>query len=70
MRANFLRIIRINPGPFGTRWMGLNKPGYGIHGTNAPKDIGRDLNGFTRDACKFSSYNSYNEEMLRKGEES
>jgi hypothetical protein len=27
--------------PVGTRWMGLNKPGYGIHGTNEPKSIGK-----------------------------
>ena len=26
--------------PVGTRWMGLNKKGYGIHGTNAPSSIG------------------------------
>jgi len=30
-----------NPGgPFGIMWMGLNKPSYGIHGTNAPSSIG------------------------------
>ncbi len=27
-------------GPFGTRWLGLSVPGYGIHGTNAPSSIG------------------------------
>jgi len=27
--------------PVGTRWMGLSQKGYGIHGTNAPKSIGR-----------------------------
>jgi lipoprotein-anchoring transpeptidase ErfK/SrfK len=26
--------------PVGTRWMGLNLKGYGIHGTNAPRSIG------------------------------
>jgi len=26
--------------PVGTRWMGLNVKGYGIHGTNAPKSVG------------------------------
>jgi lipoprotein-anchoring transpeptidase ErfK/SrfK len=26
--------------PVGTRWMGLSKDGYGIHGTNAPSSIG------------------------------
>lgn len=28
------------PSVFGTRWMGLNNPGYGIHGTNNPSSIG------------------------------
>src|SRR5205085_5946069 len=28
--------------PVGTRWIGLSEKGYGIHGTNAPKSIGRD----------------------------
>ena len=27
--------------PVGDRWMGLSKAGYGIHGTNAPKSIGK-----------------------------
>jgi lipoprotein-anchoring transpeptidase ErfK/SrfK len=27
--------------PVGTRWMGLNRAGYGIHGTNEPKSIGK-----------------------------
>ena len=32
---------QINPGgPFGSRWMGLSKPHYGIHGTNNPSSIG------------------------------
>jgi|SRR5579862_92360 len=26
--------------PIGTRWVGLNQKGYGIHGTNAPRSIG------------------------------
>lgn len=26
--------------PVGTRWVGLNQKGYGIHGTNAPRSIG------------------------------
>jgi lipoprotein-anchoring transpeptidase ErfK/SrfK len=25
---------------FGSRWLGLNHPGYGIHGTNQPDSIG------------------------------
>ncbi len=34
----------IPPGPtnpLGTRWLGLSLHGYGIHGTNQPKSIGR-----------------------------
>jgi lipoprotein-anchoring transpeptidase ErfK/SrfK len=27
--------------PVGTRWVGLNQKGYGIHGTNAPRSIGK-----------------------------
>ena len=26
--------------PVGTRWVGLNQKGYGIHGTNAPRSVG------------------------------
>jgi len=42
-RAGSGRLI-INPGPnnpVGTVWLGLNRPGYGIHGTPAPDKIGR-----------------------------
>jgi lipoprotein-anchoring transpeptidase ErfK/SrfK len=36
------QVIPAGPGnPVGTRWMGLNKKGYGIHGTNAPRSIGK-----------------------------
>jgi lipoprotein-anchoring transpeptidase ErfK/SrfK len=36
------QIIPPGPGnPVGTRWMGLNKKGYGIHGTNTPHSIGK-----------------------------
>ena len=34
----------VQPGqqnPVGTRWMGLSVAGYGIHGTNEPKSIGK-----------------------------
>ena len=27
--------------PLGSRWMGLSEKGYGIHGTNAPRSIGK-----------------------------
>jgi hypothetical protein len=36
--------VVIPPGddnPLGPRWVGLNKKGYGIHGTNAPRSIGK-----------------------------
>jgi lipoprotein-anchoring transpeptidase ErfK/SrfK len=36
--------VMIPPGkdnPIGPRWLGLNKKGYGIHGTNEPKSIGK-----------------------------
>ena len=37
-------FFNIPPGPnnpVGILWMGLNKPGIGIHGTNNPETIGR-----------------------------
>jgi lipoprotein-anchoring transpeptidase ErfK/SrfK len=36
--------VIIPPGPdnpVGTRWVGLNQKGYGIHGTNEPSSIGK-----------------------------
>jgi lipoprotein-anchoring transpeptidase ErfK/SrfK len=36
--------VVVPPGPhnpLGTRWMGLSEKGYGIHGTNVPKSIGK-----------------------------
>jgi hypothetical protein len=36
------KTVQPGPGnPVGTRWMGLNIRGYGIHGTNEPKSIGK-----------------------------
>ena len=36
------KTVLPGPGnPVGTRWMGLSKAGYGIHGTNEPKSIGK-----------------------------
>jgi lipoprotein-anchoring transpeptidase ErfK/SrfK len=29
--------------PLGTRWLGLSKRGYGIHGTNEPESIGKQI---------------------------
>ena len=42
--ARGLQPIPPGPGnPLGTRWMGLNASGVGIHGTNAPASIGYSL---------------------------
>ena len=38
------RKLVLPPGPnnpVGTAWIGLDKPGYGIHGTPRPEDVGR-----------------------------
>jgi hypothetical protein len=38
------RKLKIPPGPnnpVGTAWIGLDKPGYGIHGTPKPESVGR-----------------------------
>lgn len=53
----------VNPGgPFGARWLGLNAPygDYGIHGTNNPSSIGKNIsNGcirmHNRDVIELSS---------------
>jgi len=34
-----------NSGVFGTHWLGLSKPGYGIHGTDRPDLIGQQVSG-------------------------
>ena len=41
---------QVNPGgPYGTRWLGLSRRGYGIHGTNDPSSIGNNAsNGCVR----------------------
>lgn len=52
----------INPGgPFGARWLGLDAPygDYGIHGTNDPSSIGKNIsNGcirmFNKDVIELS----------------
>ncbi|HLK19462.1 MAG TPA: L,D-transpeptidase [Bryobacteraceae bacterium] len=36
------KVVPAGPSnPLGTRWMGLGFKGYGIHGTNRPKSIGK-----------------------------
>lgn len=50
-RGNFKIVNKAyNPGgPFGARWLGLSKKGYGIHGTNNPSSIGKAVsNGCIR----------------------
>ncbi len=63
-RGTFRIINRaINPGgPFGVRWLGLNAPNgdYGIHGTNNPSSIGKNIsNGcirmFNNDVLELSN---------------
>jgi len=44
-------------GPFGAFWMGLSKPHYGIHGTNDPASIGREVS--------HGCVRMYNEDVLR-----
>lgn len=42
--TNVSRKLRIAPGPrnpVGVAWIGLDKPGYGLHGTVRPQDIGK-----------------------------
>jgi lipoprotein-anchoring transpeptidase ErfK/SrfK len=34
-------ILAGKDNPIGPRWLGLNKKGYGIHGTNEPRSIGK-----------------------------
>ncbi|KSU77371.1 L,D-transpeptidase catalytic domain [Fictibacillus enclensis] len=49
-----------NPGgPFGVMWMGLSAPHYGIHGTNDPSSIGKNVSKgcirmFNKDVLELS----------------
>ena len=46
-----------NPGgPYGALWMGLSKPHYGIHGTNNPSSIGKQVS--------LGCIRMYNEDVL------
>jgi lipoprotein-anchoring transpeptidase ErfK/SrfK len=46
-----------NPGgPFGAFWMGLSRPHYGIHGTNNPASIGKQVS--------HGCIRMYNEDVL------
>ena len=52
---------QLNPGiVFGVLWMGLSKPHYGIHGTNNPASIGKNVSHgcirmFNHDVLELSS---------------
>ncbi|MFC7392259.1 L,D-transpeptidase [Scopulibacillus cellulosilyticus] len=56
------KIINKDPhpgGPFGVMWMGLSKKHYGIHGTNNPSSIGKDVSHgcirmYNRDVLELS----------------
>jgi lipoprotein-anchoring transpeptidase ErfK/SrfK len=52
--------------PVGTRWVGLNQKGYGIHGTNAPALIGKAVSH----GCIRMSNHDIEElfELLRAGD--
>lgn len=42
--SNVVSKLRIAPGPrnpVGSAWIGLDKPGFGLHGTVRPRDIGK-----------------------------
>ncbi|MTV50902.1 L,D-transpeptidase family protein [Heliobacillus mobilis] len=57
-----LTIINKQPnpgGPYGSMWMGLSKPSYGIHGTNDPSSIGQAVSHgcirmYNRDVLELS----------------
>ena len=57
------RKLRIPPGPnnpVGVAWIGLDRPGYGIHGTPRPEEVGRtESHGCFRLA-------NWNAELLRR----
>ena len=45
MNASRISTRRLTPtgpnNPVGVAWIGLSRPGYGIHGTPRPEDVGR-----------------------------
>ncbi|MFC5529873.1 L,D-transpeptidase [Cohnella yongneupensis] len=44
-------------GPYGAFWMGLSRPHYGIHGTDDPASIGREVS--------HGCIRMYNEDVLQ-----
>src|SRR5215469_16092545 len=62
--------VTVQPGPanpVGTRWMGLNIKGYGIHGTNQPNSIGKAASHGCIRMAKSDLEEMY--EMVRVGDE-
>lgn len=52
---------QLNPGgPYGVMWLSLSKAGYGIHGTNNPKSIGK--------AVSHGCIRMYNRDVLQLAE--
>ncbi|MCF7669634.1 MAG: L,D-transpeptidase [Verrucomicrobia bacterium] len=62
------RVLMIPPGPnnpVGVAWIGLNRPGYGIHGTPAPENVGRTE---SHGCFRLSNWNArFLLRMARKG---
>lgn len=57
------RRLRLPPGPnnpVGVAWIGLNRPGYGIHGTPKPEEVGRTE---SHGCFRLSNWNA---ELLRR----
>jgi len=62
------KIVEPGPqNPVGTRWIGLDEKGYGIHGTNAPSSIGKSASH----GCIRMARKDLEEffEMVRPGDE-
>jgi lipoprotein-anchoring transpeptidase ErfK/SrfK len=59
--------------PLGPRWVGLNKQGYGIHGTSAPGSIGKAashgcIRMRNRDVVEFATLVSVGDTVEIRGE--
>ena len=59
--------------PLGPRWVGLNKQGYGIHGTSAPSSIGKAashgcIRMLNRDVVEFATLVSVGDTVEIRGE--
>jgi L,D-transpeptidase ErfK/SrfK len=59
--------------PLGPRWVGLNKQGYGIHGTSAPGSIGKAashgcIRMRNRDVVEFATLVSFGDTVEIRGE--